>query len=58
MGGWDESYQVMRYIRDRQIKPIITKVALRELPEVITGMTQDAFVGKLVVVMEDSLAQP
>ena len=58
MGGWDESYQVMQYIRDKRIKPIITKVALRELPGVITGMTRDVFVGKLVVAMEDSLAQP
>jgi propanol-preferring alcohol dehydrogenase len=58
MGGWEDSYQVLQYIRDKRIEPIVTKVALRKLPEAIGKMCQDTFVGKLVVVMEDSVTQP
>lgn len=51
MGGAEESYQVIQYIKNKQIKPVITKVALKDMIGAVEKMTKDGFVGKLVVTM-------
>ncbi|KAF4778397.1 hypothetical protein HER10_EVM0004200 [Colletotrichum scovillei] len=49
MGGWDESYQVMKYIRDGKVKPILTEVCLEEIPSRMEAFGNHANTGKVVV---------
>ncbi|EXF79129.1 hypothetical protein CFIO01_09526 [Colletotrichum fioriniae PJ7] len=49
MGGWDESYEVMEYIRDGRVKPIVTEVCLEEIPSRMEAFGNHLNTGKLVV---------
>lgn len=52
MGGWDESYEVMEYIRDGKVKPIVTEVCLEEIPSRMEAFGNHINTGKLVVRMD------
>lgn len=54
MGGWEESYEVMEYIRRGQIKPITTEISLDRVPEFMQGFAGYTNVGKIVVRVDDS----
>lgn len=49
MGGANESYQVMRYIKNKQIETVLTKVALKDLTAAIDRVTKGVSVGELLV---------
>ncbi|KAK1671457.1 chaperonin 10-like protein [Colletotrichum godetiae] len=48
-GGWDESYEVMEFIRDGKVKPMITEVCLEEVPSRMKAFGSCSNAGKLVV---------
>ncbi|KAK1466416.1 hypothetical protein CCUS01_01266, partial [Colletotrichum cuscutae] len=49
MGGWDESYKVMEYIRDGKVKPIVTEVCLEDTPSRMAAFGNHLNTGKVVV---------
>ncbi|KAK1447216.1 hypothetical protein CMEL01_09055 [Colletotrichum melonis] len=49
MGGWDESYKVMEYIRDGKVKPIVTEVRLEDTPSRMAAFGNHLNTGKVVV---------
>ncbi|KAK0371142.1 hypothetical protein CLIM01_11498 [Colletotrichum limetticola] len=49
MGGWDESYKVMEYIRDGKVMPIVTEVCLEDTPSRMAAFGNHLNTGKVVV---------
>lgn len=52
MGGWDTSYQVMEYIRQGRIRPILNEVGLADVPRVMASLKSCQSVGKTVVMLD------
>ncbi|KAK9235284.1 chaperonin 10-like protein [Lipomyces kononenkoae] len=49
MGGYEEAYQMLEYIRSRIIRPFITELGLENVGEHMKKYSTDASVGKTVV---------
>ncbi|KAF4843388.1 Alcohol dehydrogenase 1 [Colletotrichum siamense] len=55
MGGWDESYEVMEYIREGKLRPLVVEVCLEEVPFRVKAFKDHHNIGKVVVRMDDSI---
>ena len=49
MGGREEAYQMMKYIRSATIQPIITLVDIEDIEEYMRKFLKDENTGKVVV---------
>lgn len=48
MGGAEETYQVMEYIRQGIVTPLVTEIGLQDIPEYMQRLTDCKTVGKTV----------
>ncbi|KAK1846838.1 hypothetical protein CCHR01_10524 [Colletotrichum chrysophilum] len=55
MGGWDESYEVMEYIREGKLRPLVVETCLEEVPFRMKAFKDHLNIGKVVVRMDDSI---
>ncbi|KAE9574697.1 Alcohol dehydrogenase 2 [Colletotrichum fructicola] len=55
MGGWDESYEVMEYIREGKLRPLVVEACLEEVPFRMKAFQAHHNIGKVVVRMDDSI---
>ncbi|VUC31666.1 unnamed protein product [Clonostachys rosea] len=55
MGGWEESYEVLEYIRRGMITPIVTNISLQEVPSRMKAFAHHGNLGKIVVQIQDVL---
>lgn len=55
MGGWEESYEVMEYIRAGQIRPITTEITLDQVPGCMQGFADYKNVGKIIVRVDEGI---
>ncbi|RAH69840.1 GroES-like protein [Aspergillus aculeatinus CBS 121060] len=49
MGGWEESYRVMQYIRSGLLSPVVTEIELRDVPSYMQRFVSYENAGKIVV---------
>ena len=48
MGGRDEAYQMLEYIRSGEVKPVITEVSMDEISVCMQGLLDNKIAGKVV----------